>query len=94
MSGAGPGKTPTFQVKREKYTVRVACHGGKTVKISDKGGSVDVPCDDSTRRVHVATPAKRVSVSIAAAKSQKWSVSVVVTDDFSTVSPTPTSASA
>jgi hypothetical protein len=35
-----------------------------------------------------------VSVSIAAAKSQKWSVSVVVTDDFSTVSPTPTSASA
>ena len=92
MSGVGPGRTPAFEVEREKYTVRVACHGGKTVRVSGERGSVKVPCDDATRRVHVATPTKRVSVSIAASPTQKWSVSVVVTDDFSTVSPTPTSA--
>ena len=37
MSGVGPGKTPAFEVKREKYTVRVACHGGKTVRNNGEG---------------------------------------------------------
>jgi hypothetical protein len=90
MSGTGSAKTEPFEVDREKYTIRIACLGDGPIDVSPGEEKMAVPCDGTMRRVHVATDAKRERVSVTASKSQRWSLAVVVTDDFQEVSPAST----
>ena len=93
MSGTGRAHTAWFQVPEKKYTIRVACTGAGTIAVSPGGEKVDVPCDGTTRRVHVATDEKKERVSITAAKGRRWTVSIVVSADFADASPSPDSLS-
>lgn len=90
VTGTGPGRTSEFTIAGGIFTVRVACSGDGTAKLSVDGDSYDIPCNEVTRRVHVATESKRATAQIAAAKSQRWTMVVVVTDDigFATSKPT------
>jgi hypothetical protein len=90
MSGTGSARTDQFEVDQEKYTIRVACIGDEPIDVSPGEEKMAVPCDGTTRRVHVATDAKREHVSVTASKSQRWSLAVVVTDDFQEVRPEST----
>ena len=93
-SGSGKATTPWFSVTERKYTIRVACIGDGELVLFPGDEMLDVPCDGVSRRVHVATDEKRTRVPIKGSKSQRWTVSVVISDDFATVSPTPTTATA
>jgi hypothetical protein len=93
-SGSGKATTPWFAVPEKKYTIRIACIGGGELILFPGDEMLDVPCDGVSRRVHVATDEKRTRVPIAGSQSQRWTVSVVISDDFATVSPTPTVATA
>jgi hypothetical protein len=89
MSGTGAAKTPAFTVSEKKFTIRVACkgHGSVTVKTGDLGEAV--PCDGTPRRVHVGTDRKTATVTITPSRggSLRWTVAVVLTEDFKTVGP-------
>ena len=92
-SGTGRAHTAWFQVPEKKYTIRVACTGAGPIVVSPGGEKMDVPCDGTTRRVHVATDEKKERVSITAAQGQRWTVSVVVSADFADAGPSPSSLS-
>jgi hypothetical protein len=94
VSGSGNATTAWFEVSDQKFTIRVACIDKGTIVLSPGEQKLDVPCDGVTRRVHVATDEKRARVSIAGSTSQRWTVAVVISEDFATVSPTPTTATA
>lgn len=93
-SGSGKATTAWFNVTEKKYTIRIACIGDGEIVLFPGDEKMDVPCDGVSRRVHVATDEKRARVPIAASKSQRWTLSVVISKDFATVSPSPTSATA
>jgi hypothetical protein len=93
MSGTGRAHTAWFQVPEKKYTIRVACTGAGTIAVSPGGEKVDVPCDGTTRRVHVATDEKKERVSVTAVKGQRWTVSIVVSADFADAGESPSSLS-
>ncbi|BAL93074.1 hypothetical protein AMIS_78540 [Actinoplanes missouriensis 431] len=90
MSGSGSAQTPPFQVDEKLFTVRIACIGGGELQLFQGEEKVEVSCDGSTRRVHVNTDAKEERVPITASAKQEWTVSIVVTKDFSTAGATPT----
>jgi len=94
VSGSGKATTAWFKVTQKKYTIRIACAGDGAIVVSPGEGKMDVPCDGSSRRVHVATDENRDRVSITASKSQRWTLSVVISKDFTAASPKPTSATA
>ena len=81
VNGTGPGRTTPFKNRGGIFTVRVACSGGGTAKLSVDGDSYDVTCNGATQRVHVATDTKQATARIAATKTQRWTMTVVVTDD-------------
>jgi hypothetical protein len=92
MSGSKAGRTPNFPVTQQKFTVRAACTGKGTVLIKVHGGSMSVPCDGNARRVHVGTDQKVASVTVTPSDTARWTIAVVLTDDFSTVAPTTLAA--
>lgn len=93
-SGAGSMRTDQFEVSQERYTIRIACVGNEPIEVSPGEEKMKVPCDGTMRRVHVATDAKREYVTVTASKSQRWSLAIVVTDDFKEAVPESTSTSA
>lgn len=88
MSGSGSAKTVRFPIKFEKFTAKIACLDEGSIAVSSEGQAIEVPCDGNPRRIHVATDSPKGQVAISADGTQKWSIAVVVTDDFATVGPT------
>lgn len=80
MSGAGPGRTPSFAIATGVFTVRIACVGGGTATLLTDGKEHRVVCDDRMHRIHTVTDSRDAVVGMRATAAQRWSLTVVVTD--------------
>jgi hypothetical protein len=87
MSGTAAQRTPKFTVTEHKYTIRVACEGTGEVTVTPQSTGETVPCDGKARRVHVATDETVASVAVAVTGAARWTVAIVLTEDFTTKGP-------
>jgi hypothetical protein len=89
MSGTAAAHTPQFRVTEHKYTIQVVCVGGGQVTVTPQSTGEAVPCDGEARRVHVATDQKVASVAVTVSGHARWTVAVVLTQDFRTKTTKP-----